>query len=181
MSKQADGWHAIYGGRQTGLSQNIGWMTENPMWGATATSLPLLGGLIRLDELSGSTAPTINHALALALPETRAAVSILPALRTDGNVVSADAIPEGTRFRLPANLDLSKIPMTPFVRSIAVAAQKYGMFVRDRAGAVALFGEDPTPTGSNPWPALYQGGSIATQLKAFPWDKLQVMRTGLNG
>ena len=41
--------------------------------------------------------------------------------------------------------------MSPFVRAMAVAAQRYGIVVRDGAGAVTFYAEDPTPTGSNPF------------------------------
>src|SRR5688500_28412 len=71
--KLLDGWHARYGGRIMNVSQSPGHYRavtsqsgrylEHPRWGATATSLPLLGGLMRLEELE---AGRVDHALALA-------------------------------------------------------------------------------------------------------------------
>lgn len=177
--RAADGWRAVYGGRMTGVSTNPGYFTEPSVWGATATSLPLLGGLMRIDELR---AGRIDHALAVALPRVRARVLSWPAQRTDGNIDDPAAIPAGARLRLDPTLDLSRLPMAPIVRAMATAVQRYGMVVRDRAGAVAFFAEDPTPTGANPFlgpDGLFGGRSSTELLRQFPWESLQVLRTDL--
>jgi hypothetical protein len=177
-SRQADGWHARYGGRMEHVSGNPGYFTDPSNWGATATSLPLLGGLIRLDELA---AGHIDQALAMAIPETRASCFSWPAQRTDGTVIGEQAIPEGTRFRIDPGLDLSAMPMRPIVRMLAEAAQRYGIVIRDRAGAVTFYAEDPTPIGQNPYagPSGYFGAGYLDQLlrQEFPWQHLQALRT----
>ena len=190
MRKRLDGWHTRYGGRITNVSTHpghyravtteAGQYTEHPRWGATATSLPLLGGLMRIDELE---AGRVDHALAIALPEIRANAYSWPAQRTDGQSYNLNAIPQGVRFRLDPKLDLSQIEMSPIVRTIATAAQRYGIVVRDGAGAVTFFAEDPTPTGSNPFlgdGGLFGGDYISNQLRAFPWEHLQVLRTQMS-
>ena len=176
--KVAGSWHAPYGGRMRNVSQNPGYFTDPPGWGATATSLPLLGGLIRMDEVR---AGKIDHALALAVPQARALVWSWPAQRTDGNVPGEDAFPEGVRFRIDPNLDLSTIPMSRLTRMMAVAAQKYGIIVRDIAGSVTFFGEDPTPTGSDPWPGFFDNRYPSELLAEFPWEHLQALQTQLSG
>ena len=91
-----------------------------------------------------------------------------------------NAIPEGTRFRIDPSLDLDTIPMSPLVRTMAVAAQRYGIVVRDGAGAVAFYGEDPTPTGRNPFlgpPGCSAGGTSRTAAREFPWEHLQALKT----
>jgi hypothetical protein len=164
----ADGWHAEYGGRLRGVSRNPGYYTgRHRRWGATATSLPLLGGLIRLHELE---ARSIPHALAMAIPEPGRGF-VPPAQRGDGDRRSPVAMPEGTRLRLPARLDLDRHRLTPLGRMIARAAQRYGIIVRDRAGDVVFYGEDPTPTGSDPYEALSGDSTLA----GFPWRRLQVL------
>jgi hypothetical protein len=179
-SRQSDGWHASYGGRMKDVSSNPGYFTDPPRWGATATSLPLLGGLIRLDELA---AGRIDHALAVSIPEPRANWYSWPAQRTDGSSQNERAIPEGTRFRIDPTLNLSTLTMTPLVRMLAQAAQRYGMVVRDRGGAVAFYGEDPTPTGQDPYagPDGYFGAGWLDQLlrQQFPWNRLLALRTQL--
>jgi hypothetical protein len=169
-SKQADGWHFRWGGKLTGVSTSPGYW-PNAM-GATATSLPLLGGLIRISELQAGVIP---HALALAIPQMKAKSFVWPAQRTDGTSTLANAIPAGTRFRLDPALDVEALPLKPAAKVIARAAQRYGIVVRDTAGAVTFFAEDPTRTGTNPYPALF-GVQYASQLLAnFPWSRLQVV------
>jgi hypothetical protein len=49
------------------------------------------------------------------------------------------------------------------------------MVVRDGAGAVTFYGEDPAPTGSNPYPTIFGTGYMDIPLRAFPWTQLQVV------
>jgi hypothetical protein len=181
MKKAVDGWHAVWGGTIYNASSSPGYFTSPPGWGASATSLPMLGGLIRPSELA---AGHIDHALALAIPAARAAYFAWPAQRTDGYVWSSTAIPEGQRFRLDPTLDLSKIPMVPMVRMIAVAAQRYGIIVRDQAGAVTFFAEDTSAEGlPDPYygpGGYFQGQSVGNLLKSFPWSHLIALKDDLS-
>jgi hypothetical protein len=69
--------------------------------------------------------------------------------------------------------------MSPLVRMIAVAAQKYGMIVRDKSGSVTVYGEDTTAEGlPNPYygsTGWFQGQSVNNLLAAFPWADLQAV------
>jgi hypothetical protein len=164
------GWHASWGAKITGVSTSSG---VNPApWGATASGLALAGGLITNEELK---AGRIDHALALAIPDALKTQFVAPATRTDGKYTGAHAIPEGTRFRLPASVDLSKIALPPVTRMIAVAAQKYGIIVRDHAGSVAFYGEDPTPTGNFLLRQLLGVLNPGQALSYFPWAQLQAV------
>jgi len=178
-SQKADGWHARWGGRMAGVSTNPGYFTApNPGWGATATSLPLLGGLMRISELESG---HIDHALAFAIPHTKLSSSwSWPAQRSDGDTDSPDAIPEGARFRLPADLDIDALKLPPVTAAIAKAVQRYGMVLRDKSGSVSFYAEDPTPTGSNPYPGLFKTWTNLLFAK-FPWDRLQALRTDMRG
>jgi hypothetical protein len=185
MTKQAGGWHANWGGTMHNVSTNPGYFinstpanaTEFSQWGATATSLPLLGGLIRPSELADG---HIDHALAIAIPAAQAQYFAWPAQRTDGYVYRSTAIPEGQRFRLDPTLNLNTIPMSPLLRMIAVAAQKYGVIVRDQAGAVTFYGEDTAAEGlPDPWYGAngwFEGQYVNNLLKAFPWSHLQALK-----
>ena len=54
-------------------------------------------------------------------------------------------IPEGTRFRLPFNFNVSTIP-NAFARVIATALRDYGMITADTSGGVVLYGtSSPLP------------------------------------
>jgi hypothetical protein len=178
MHRSGGAWHARWGGRMTHVSRSPGYYTgAERNWGVTATSLPLLGGLITLaDVRSGH----IDHALGLAIPEARSKCWTWPAQRTDGKKDSAGAIPEGARFRLDPALDLGTLNLYPLVRMMAEAAQRYGVVVTNQAGVVAFAGEDPTPTATNPWggpKGWFSGQSPATLMHQFPWAHLQALRT----
>jgi hypothetical protein len=176
-ARQVNGvWHARWGGKMANVSSNPGYFTRPSDWGATATSLPLLGGLIGIRELQSG---HINHALALAIPHAAAGLVAYPAQRSDGNDKNPGGIPEGTRFRLDPRLDIAALHLPRAVRIIAEAAQRYGMILRDQSGAVTLYAQDPTPLGRNPYygpHGLFDGMSPAVLMRYFPWHALQVVR-----
>ena len=64
MHQESDGWHAEWGGEMDDVSTDPGYFThtgQTTNWGATATGLPLLGGLVTEADLQRG---YINHALA---------------------------------------------------------------------------------------------------------------------
>jgi hypothetical protein len=181
-------WHASWGGAMEDVSDNPGyfgpssWPGAQSNWGATATSLPVIAGTVTLAELRRG---RIDHALALAIPAPRAGVWAFPAQRTDGWSTSPDALPEGAHLRIDPDLDLAKLKMPRLTRMLAVAAQRYGMIVRDQTGdAVQFYGQDPTPTGTNPYAGpkgYFQGTFPDLLLASFPWQYLEVLRMDLHG
>ncbi len=66
-------------------------------------------------------------------------------------------------------------------RMMAEAAQRYGIVIRDGAGVVAFYGQDPVPTGSNPYPKIFGNQYPDQLLSKFPWRSLQVMKLDLRG
>jgi hypothetical protein len=185
--KQADVWHAAWGGAIRKVSSDPGyfspraWPGAQRNWGSTATSFAVVAGTIRIDELGRGTIP---HALAMAIPrDSVAKVFSLPAERSDGVLTRSDAIPEGARFRLDPKLDLSRLSLPRTTRVIAEAAQRYGIIVRDRtAYSPQLFAEDPTPTGSDPYQGpdgFFEGLRPGQVLATFPWEHLQLMKLDL--
>ena len=100
-----------------------------------------------------------------------------PATRTDGKYTGPDAITEGTRFRLPADLDIDRLGLAPVPRMMAVAAQSYGIIVRDKAGAVVFYGQIPPRSQPKAYQALFHGAYPNQLLAHFPWDRLQVVRS----
>ncbi len=176
-------WRATWGGAMRGVSRSPGYFTRRSWrgarnsWGATATSLPLLAGLIRLGELSRG---QIDHALAISVPDARAGVFSWPAQRTDGSLGRHDAIPEGAQLRLDPALDLDSLNLPPAAKAIAIAAQRYGLIVRDRTlNGTGIYAEDPLRTGTDPYPRLFGGRSPSELLAGFPWDHLQLLRMRL--
>ncbi|MEA2472633.1 MAG: hypothetical protein QOE06_548 [Thermoleophilaceae bacterium] len=184
-SKQADGWHAAWGGAMRNVSQSPGyyskdsWPGSETWWGASATSLPIAGGTVTIEELRRA---RIDHALALALPNLRSKVFSWPAQRTDGTSADDSAIPAGARFRLDPALNLDSLKLNPFVRTLAEAAQRYGVVVRDTAPSVQFYGEDPAQYGKNPYADVIgpqYPNEIDKLLRTFPWEHLQVLQMSL--
>ena len=168
--RQADGWHARYGGRMAGVSTSPGYFASR--FGATATSLPLLGGLITINELRRG---RIDHALALGIPNTTANAFTWPAQRGDGRTTGPGTLPEGTHLRIDPSVDLSKLGLSPSGLAIARAAQRYGIVIRDTSGAVTFYAEDPVAAGGDPYWPIWHGAYPNNLLRGFPWQSLQVV------
>lgn len=171
------GWQACWGGAMPAASKNDG-IWPRP-YGATATGLPLIGGLIRVDELRRG---QIDHVMGISLVDVdNWNVVSWPANRSDGWNPSRlpHRIPEGLRFRLDPALDVDALPLHPVARIIAKAAQTYGFVVWDKAGAIALRAEDPkrfTVLGQpDPYRAIWNGTPSYAILAGFPWERLQFL------
>jgi hypothetical protein len=173
LQSTPDGWTASWGGKMTSVSTDTG-IFPAP-YGATATSLPLVGGLMTINELQ---AGHIDHALAFAMPHPAAGTFVYPAQRTDGDGPSS-GVPEGTRFRLPASLNIDALNLPPMTAMIAKAVQRYGMVLNNMGSVVAFYGEDPAQIvmagGYNPYPLLDSFFYPNQLLSVFPWDKLQAV------
>jgi len=171
-------WYASWGGRIRHLSTNPGYYDGRfHDWGATATSLPLLGGLMMEPELQHD---HINHALAMAVPVVTARRVVWPAQRSDGGSHARSSIPEGTRFRIRPDVDLESLHLNPPALAIAEAAQRYGMIVRDGGASVAFYAEAPKAGQANPYAERhgpFQGLAPWQIVSQFPWDDLQVVRS----
>jgi hypothetical protein len=151
-------------------------------WGATATSLPVMAGTMMVNELRAGVIP---HALAINVPNPRAKVYSWPAERTDGTSTDPNSIPEGARFRLDPTLNLDALNLPPLIKAMAVAAQRYGMIVRDRTSvSLAFFAENPYPRYRiNPYfgpHGLFANRWSGYFMKTFPWDHLQLLKMQLH-
>ncbi|MEH2614385.1 hypothetical protein [Bradyrhizobium sp. AZCC 1693] len=191
--RSVEEWRAAWGGKIDDLAANPGFFPTTPdgyKFGTAATGLVLLAGLMTIeDQRQGA----INHSIHIALPQTRQSVWAHPAQRTDGSEDDPDAIPQGATFRIPENVDLDQINMDPYARMVARAVQKYGMIVRDTAGAVVLYAENPLSNGpghpyygiggilrcakGRPEAACYADSN--NRLNGFPWDKLEAVEATL--
>jgi len=163
-------------GHFVNVTGHRGAVLEKSYWGATATGLPLLGGVVMPDELKSG---EINHALAIALPRIRQGVLALPAQRSDGKYAGPNSVPEGARFRIDPKLDLTALGLSPAELTLARAAQKYGMVVRDGGKVVAIYARDPVNLGNDPYPAIFDGLKPFQVLQDFPWDSLQLVKMNL--
>jgi hypothetical protein len=186
LSRQEGSWQASWGGAIQHVSTSSGtydreaWPGANGTWGASASGLSIAGGLITLEQLERG---EIDHALAISVPEIRAGAFASPATRTDGRSLNALSLPEGAHLRLDPTLDLSRLHLPPLTLMLAEAAQRYGIVVRDIAGSVTFYGQDPSPTGKNPYfgsSGYFEGNFAGNVLAPFPWQDLQVLRMDLH-
>jgi hypothetical protein len=155
------------------------WPRAQSTWGASASSLPLVGGLITLKDLETG---HIRHALAMAVPHPRALVYALPAQRTDGTSTSPLSLPEGAHLRLDPSVNLRSLHLPHVVFELAQAAQRYGIVIRDKASNITFYAQDPTPTGGNPYIArsgYFEGRCACSLLQTFPWAYLQLLKMEL--
>jgi hypothetical protein len=180
--RDADGWHARWGGAIRRVSKSSGyytgaaWRGAKRDWGATASGLPVIGGTMLLDELKRG---RIEHALTMNVPVARAGVFAWPAQRTDG-VGLPTTLPEGARLRLDPTLNLGELNLPKLTRMIARAAQRYGIVVRDQTGdAISFSGENPSHFRGNPYRKYFRGRKPQELLANFPWDRLQVLQMHL--
>jgi len=185
LEQTAEGWQAAWGGAMEKASSNPGvygleaWPGAKPWWGASATSLSIAGGLITLEDLELG---QINHALAISVPEPRAGVYAAPAHRTDGFSTNPLSLPEGAHLRLDPSLDLAALHLPRLTLMMAEAAQRYGIFVRDKSANVAFYAQDPIPTGTEPYTGAhgYFEGHLRQLMAAFPWSHLQLLEMELH-
>jgi hypothetical protein len=179
--KLADGWHARWGGAMRKVSRNRGyytpaaWRGATQSWGATPSSLPLVAGAIRADDLR---AGRIDHALAINVPAPRADVFTWPAQRTDGDGATP-TLPEGAHLRLDPDVDVNSLRLPRLTRMIAEAALRYGLVVRGQDRAISFVGENPAQFRKNPYRKYFLGRNSQQLLANFPWDRLQVLQMHL--
>jgi hypothetical protein len=179
-------WTADWGGAMEHVSSNPGYYSDTSWhgltssegwnWGATATSLPEIAGLITMADLR---AGRIEHALALAIPNACQRFFTYPAQRTDGSEESPDCIPEGAHMRLEASLDLATLDLSPTALMLAEAAQRYGIIVRDTTHQdVGFYAEAPTTKEADPYlgsTGLFGGVPPWKLAREFPWADLQLL------
>ena len=186
LRREGGEWRASWGGAMRDASADPGaydrhaWPGSQPWWGASASSLSVAGGLITFEDLEQG---EINHALAISLPEVRAGAYASPARRSDGTTPSPQTLPEGAHLQLDPRLNLASLHPSWLTRIIAEAAQRYGIFVRDRAADVTFYAQDPTPTGTDPYggpSGYYRGHSPVELLAQFPWRRLRLLEMKLH-
>jgi hypothetical protein len=130
---------------------------------ADAAGLPILPGLVRLDEVR---AGHIDHALRFTVQRTQRAY-IHPATHQAGSTTSGSVPPMGARFRLKASYSLAHFHGAALV--ILKALKKYGMFVADNGGNWFISGAT-----SSRW-----NDADLDQLKRVPGSAFQAINSGV--
>lgn len=185
----AGGWHVGWGGRIEDVAASPGHYRDVPVpgggfdqrynWGGPASSIPNLPGLITVEQLQSG---VIGHALVFATWTNKHKEWVYPAQRSDGRCRHrgdyCSAIPQGARFRLDPDYDVSRLSH-PIVRMIATAVQDYGMVLNNTTGGgVSLY----TDGGSGARDLFVSADPKRPQptafMRDFPWEGLEMLMRG---
>lgn len=137
---------------------------------ASAAGWPLLAGIIRPEELK---AGEIRHPLIFSTPDV-ADDHVCPAVQHDGENPHPLALPEGTLVQLDPAVEVGILPIPAWQRTIARALQRYGMYLRDGGGSLAIGGENPL-NRTDVWAEIGLEGDAAAFAPEFPWHELRVL------
>jgi hypothetical protein len=139
-----------------------------------AANFPLLGGLIRPEEIAQG---HIDHALVFGIGGVGPGAPVCPASHNAPTSSDANALREGARVQLDPSFDVSTLAGPAYLKVVARAMQKYGMYLRDTAGSLGVYGENPLGRGYNPWPAVLgtAAGDSYPTLSGIPWSRFRVI------
>ena len=173
-ARKVDGvWQACWGGRINDADKSMGAFSGT--WGMSASGMAMWATTIRASEIAEG---RIDHVIGMSIPYTKSTISA-PAVRTDGWRTGTE-LSIGQMLRLPASLDIDAMTLSPLAKTIAKAAQEYGIIITDTGGSVAFSAENANGMATNPNPALFRNRYAFQELQArpglgeeaFPLDKL---------
>ncbi|MBF0457465.1 MAG: hypothetical protein HQK99_06180 [Nitrospirae bacterium] len=167
--------------------KGVGNHKESERWyliGGRGSGFPLIAGVIRPEELRQG---EIRHAMIFTFPKNRKpdrgdAIFISPAARSDGAVKGVEYPIEGMRFQLNPALtdkDFDSWGLNREGKILARALQKYGMFLGDNGGAMALQAQLLAPDSNEnqeKWSSLFPG--FYRNVEKIPTDRFRVIYTG---
>ncbi|MBF0488119.1 MAG: hypothetical protein HQK98_08145 [Nitrospirae bacterium] len=152
--------------------------------GGRGAGFPLIAGLIRPEEVKHG---EIRHAMIFTFPknrkpETGDAIFISPAARSDGAVKGEQYPIEGMRFQLNPALtekDFDGWGLNKEGKVVAKALQKYGMYLGDNGGAMAVQAQLLAPDSDDnqkKWDDLLPG--FYKSVAKIPTNQFRVIYTG---
>jgi hypothetical protein len=142
-----------------------------------AANFPLLGGLIRPEELLQG---EIAHALVFMMPNVSALGHVCPATHHAGAIADPNALMEGMRIQLDPALNVEALPLADWQKTIARALQRYGAYLRDGSGSLAILAENPRSRGYDAWAKVGLAGN-SVSLSALPWNRVRVLQPPATG
>ncbi len=160
---------------------------EGKRWqirGGRGSGFPIIAGFIRPEEL---TEGEIRHALVFTFPRNRRAedgsdIFLPPASRSDGRYIGNQYPIEGMRFQLGPSLtekDFDRWGLNREGKIVARALQRYGMYLGDNGGAMALQVQLLGPTREEhlgKWENLFPG--FYRNVERITSDRFRVVYTG---
>jgi hypothetical protein len=168
-SRTSGSWVA---GAGAAVSMNGNGVAPSGTVGADAANFPLLGGLVRPEEIMQG---HIDHALVFTLPQVSKLGHVCPATHNDGSSTDPSALQEGMRVQLDPALDVSRLTIPGWEKTLARAMQVYGMYLRDQGGSLAILAEDSASRGYNAWAKAGLGSGASVSLVGIPWQRFRVV------
>jgi hypothetical protein len=179
---ELDTWVAAYDSQRDSWTAGSRYITPTDGWGAlcavrqhcggaVASGFAELGGIIRPEEIAQG---HIDHALFLTLPHVRLGVIACPATGTDGTDDDPMAIPEGARLQLDPALNVDAQPWPRWKKVLARTLQRYGAYVGDTGGSLAIRAEATLNRGYDAW--ALAGVPISPSLTDIPWGRFRVLQ-----
>jgi hypothetical protein len=164
-----DTWSA--GGGQAGSTTTDG-IAPAGTAGADAANFPLLGGLLRPEEIE---AGVIEHALVFAMPGASTGF-VCPATHGTGKSFKPIALQAGSHMQLDPRLDVDALSLTAWETVVAKALQEYGMYLRDSGGSLSIYAENVVNRGQTPnqWSRLGFDDRLMFSA-AFPWHRMRIL------
>ena len=168
--KTASGWQAGAGAAVSTLGNGV---APSGTAGADAANMPLLGGLVRPEEiLQGH----IDHALVFTMPHVSSLGHVCPATHHDGGTTDPNALKEGMRLQLDPSVNVDQLPIPAWEKTLARAMQVYGMYLRDQGGSLAIFADDSASRGYDAWSKVGFSSSLSSApLAGIPWNRFRVV------
>jgi hypothetical protein len=139
--------------------------------GADAANFALGSGVVRPEEIAQG---HIDHALAITTPYTRQGYVACPATHGDGRHSDPRALPIGAHLQLDPTLNVATLPIPRWQKVIAVALQRYGGYVEDTGGSVAIYAQSNLGRGYDAW-AKAGVPSNSPSLADLPWASMRVL------
>jgi hypothetical protein len=144
----------------------------SPVAGADAANFPLLGGLIRPEEiLQGH----IDHALVFGLSGIGPGPPVCPAAHNVATTNDANAPREGQLVQLDPTIDVNALAIPAWEKVIARAMQVYGMYLRDNSGSLAVYAENPISRNYDAWAKAGLPSGDSASLAGIPWDSVHFL------
>jgi hypothetical protein len=140
--------------------------------GADAAGFALGAGMVRPEEIAQG---HIDHALIITTPYTRSGYAACPAEGSDGKNASANALPMGAHVQLDPSIDVAALNIPAWQKVLATALQRYGAYVGDTGGSLAVEAENNLGRpGYDAW-AKAGVSSGSPSLSDLPWSSMRVL------
>jgi hypothetical protein len=83
---------------------------------------------------------------------------------------------EGSLLQLDPRVNIDKLRIPRWQKTVARALKRYGMYLVDNSGALAIVGENPINRGYDAWARVGLTGEYGAFSPRFPWNQMHLLR-----